>query len=390
MKNAGRILYGSSEDNADMLYWTGFAAEDPFLWLEHEGRQYMIVNSMEQERARKQCKPGIEVLTPAQAAKLWKLGQAKCSYANLLAAFARQAKCWEWKVNSQIPYGFVNSLWNTSLNAHTRNQATTGQLLCIISQKDFTPEREFKSREEIENVRRSERIAEAGLYKGLQLLREARVDAKGLLRWNGELLTAEILRGEVNAEIAKNNGSARGTITAPGIQGADPHLAGTGPIHANEPIVMDIFPKSDETGYYGDLTRTVVKGKAPAIVKKAFQAVHDAQRKAIDMLRPGVAAKAVHDKASNVMASYGFKTDNTIARPYGFIHSLGHGVGLEIHEKPSLSTRSETILGVGHIVTVEPGLYYPEWGGIRIEDTLAITENGYDDLAVADVFLEIE
>ena len=125
-------------------------------------------------------------------------------------------------------------------------------------------------------------------------------------------------------------------------------------------------------------------------MKKAFTAVYDAQRKAIEMLKPGVLAKDVHNKASEVMASYGFKTDNKAAKPYGFIHSLGHGVGLEIHEKPSLSAGSTTILQPGHIVTVEPGLYYLEWGGIRIEDTLAITEEGFDDLAVAEVFLEIE
>ncbi|MBQ7651796.1 MAG: M24 family metallopeptidase, partial [Victivallales bacterium] len=103
-----------------------------------------------------------------------------------------------------------------------------------------------------------------------------------------------------------------------------------------------------------------------------------------------VPCKDVHLKAADVMESYGFKTDLKAAKPYGFIHSLGHGVGLEIHEKPNLSPRSNDNLKSGHIVTVEPGLYYPEWGGIRIEDTLYITEDGYDDLATAEVFLEIE
>lgn len=350
----------------------------------------MIVNSMELERARKQCKPGIEVYTPDQAAKTWKLGKAKCSYSNLVAAIARHEKCWNWIVNNDIPYFFVDKLWNTRLSAQSRRIATTGEALCIIPNDNFTPERELKSPAEIEHVRQSERIAEAGLYRGLQLLREAKVDKKGCLKWNGEPLTAEMLQGEVNAEIARNNGSATGTITAPGMQGADPHLTGSGPIHAGEPIVFDIFPRADATGYFGDLTRTVVKGKAPEIVKKAFTAVYDAQRKAIDMLKPGVVAKDVHNKASEVMASYGFKTDHKAAKPYGFIHSLGHGVGLEIHEKPSLSRASTTILQPGHVVTVEPGLYYPEWGGIRIEDTIAITEKGFDDLAVAKVFLEIE
>lgn len=390
MTQTGRLLFGASENSADMLYLTGFSAPDPFLWLEVNGRQIIIINSMEQERARKQCRQGIEVYTPAQAAKAWGLGKAKCSYSNLVAAIARKEKCWNWVVNNDIPYFFVDKLWNTKLSVQSSRFANTGEALCIIPNDNFAPERERKSAEEIEHIRQSERIAEAGLYRGLQLIREAKVDAKGCLKWNGEVLTAEMLQGEVNAEIARNNGSATGTITAPGVQGADPHLTGSGPVRAGEPIVFDIFPRSDATGYFGDLTRTVVKGKAPEIVKKAFTAVYDAQRKAIEMLKPDVAAKDVHNKASEVMASYGFKTDNKAAKPYGFIHSLGHGVGLEIHEKPSLSAGSATILQPGHIVTVEPGLYYPEWGGIRIEDTLAITEEGFDDLAVAKVFLEIE
>ena len=390
MTKTGRLLFGASENSADMLYLTGFSAPDPFLWLEIGERRIVIINSMEQERARKQCKPGTEVYTPAQAAKVWKLGKAKCTYSNLVAAIARQEKCWNWFVNNDIPYFFIDKLWNTKLSAQSRRFATTGEGLCIIPNDNFTPERERKSPAEIEHVRQSERIAEAGLCRGLQLIREAKVDKKGFLKWNGEPLTAEMLQGEVNAEIARNNGSATGTITAPGVQGADPHLTGSGPVRAGEPIVFDIFPRSDATGYFGDLTRTVVKGKASETVKKAFTAVYDAQRKAIEMLKPGVLAKDVHNKASEVMASYGFKTDNKAAKPYGFIHSLGHGVGLEIHEKPSLSADSTTILQPGHIVTVEPGLYYSEWGGIRIEDTLAITEEGFDDLAVAEVFLEIE
>ena len=390
MAKTGRLLFGASENSADMLYLTGFSAPDPFLWLEIGERHIVIVNSMEQERARKQCKPGTEVYTPAQAARIWNLGKAKCSYSNLVAAIARQEKCWNWVVNNDIPYFFVDKLWNTRLAAGSHNGTTTGEKICIIPNDQFTPERECKSPAEIEHVRQSERIAEAGLNRGLQLIREAKVDAKGFLIWDGKTLTAEMLQGEVNAEIARNNGSATGTITAPGVQGADPHLTGSGPVHVNAPIVFDIFPRSDATGYFGDLTRTVVKGKAPEIVKKAFTAVYDAQRTAIEMLKPGIAAKDVHNKASEVMASHGFKTDLRAAKPYGFIHSLGHGVGLEIHEAPSLSAKSTIFLQPGHIVTVEPGLYYPEWGGIRIEDTLAITEEGFDDLAVAEVFLEIE
>ncbi|MBR6374154.1 MAG: M24 family metallopeptidase, partial [Victivallales bacterium] len=171
---------------------------------------------------------------------------------------------------------------------------------------------------------------------------------------------------------------------------AFPHNTGEGAICANEPIVIDIFPRCCATGYFGDLTRTVVKGKAPDIVKKAFEAVYDAQRTVLQMLKPGVKGIEAHKKADDVMKAHGFKTDLKSETPYGFIHGLGHGVGLEIHEKPSLNLRNPKPLVAGNVVTIEPGLYYPEWGGIRIEDMAMITEDGIDNFTNYPVFLEIK
>lgn len=390
MDKTGRFIYSGSKDCADLLYLTGFLAEDPFLWFSIDGENYIIVSPMELERARKQCRKGVTPMTIPQAAQKWKLGDARKSYSNLLAAIARATKTWKWHVNQDCPFCIIDKLRKTRLDSHDREHTLTGQKFDISIQDTFCPLRIFKTEDEAAAVRKSEQAAEMGLARAIQLLREATIGNDGFLRLDGEPLTAEMLRGEINAEIARHNATASGTICAPGIQGADPHQVGTGPIPANSPIVFDIFPRDDDTGYFGDLSRTVVKGKASDIVKKAFTAVYDAQRKAIEMLKPDVPCKDVHQKAADVMESYGFKTDLKATKPYGFIHSLGHGVGLEIHEKPNLSPRSNDNLKSGHIVTVEPGLYYPEWGGIRIEDTLYVTDNGYDDLATAEVFLEIE
>ena len=344
---------------------------------------------MEIERARKQCHKNVTPMTATQAATRWNLCKAKLSISNILAAVARDTKTWKWQTNAECPYGLIEKIYNTRLAVNNRH-STTSERLRVSTADIFCPERAIKSKEEAEAVRKSEQAAEMGLARAIQLLREASIGNDGFLKLSGEPLTAEMLRGEINAEIARHNATASGTICAAGQLGADPHQVGTGPIPANAPIVFDIFPRDDDTGYFGDLSRTVLKGKASDIVKKAFTAVYDAQRKAIDMLKPNVPCMDVHQKAAEVMESYGFKTDLKAAKPYGFIHSLGHGVGLEIHEKPHLSSRSKDILAEGHVVTVEPGLYYPEWGGIRIEDTLYVTEDGYDDLATAEVFLEIE
>ena len=390
MKDYGKFIYAGSKDCADLLYLTGFLAEDPFLWFSIGDENYIIVSPMELERARKQCRKDVTPLTALQAMEKWELGDAKKTQANLLAAIARKEKVWKWIVPHDCPYGVIDKLHKTRLDSHDRTHTLSGRKFDFSIENSFCPLRAFKTRVEAEAVRKSEQAAEMGLARAIQLLREATIGNDGFLRLNGETLTAEMLRGEINAEIARHNATASGTICAAGLLGADPHQVGTGPIPANAPIVFDIFPRDDDTGYFGDLSRTVVKGKAPKIVRKAFTAVYDAQRKAIEMLKPGVPCKTLHQKAADVMESYGFKTDLKAAKPYGFIHSLGHGVGLEIHEKPNLSPRSNDNLKSGHIVTVEPGLYYPEWGGIRIEDTLYVTEDGYDDLASAEVFLELE
>ena len=180
-----------------------------------------------------------------------------------------------------------------------------------------------------------------------------------------------------------------GTIAAPGPQGADPHCQGYGPIHAEEPIVMDVFPRDARTGYFGDLTRTVVKGTAPDIVRKTFETVRDAQQLAFGMIRAGVPGTDPHLAVEEFFKKSGYETDRNSTPARGFFHGLGHGIGLEIHEEPRLSLSCKEPLQAGNVVTVEPGLYYPEWGGIRIEDDVLVTENGCEKLSTLPVFLEL-
>ncbi|MBQ7652436.1 MAG: hypothetical protein IJS15_15870, partial [Victivallales bacterium] len=277
MEKTCRFIYAGSKDCADLLYLTGFLAEDPFLWFSIDDDNFIIVSPMELERARKQCRKYVTPMTAAQAATRWNLGKAKLSISNILAAVARDMKTWKWQTNSECPYGLIEKIYKTRLAVNNNVHSTTGEKLSVFSTDKFCPERAIKSKEEAEAVRKSEQAAEMGLARAIQLLREATIGNDGFLKLNGEPLTAEMLRGEINAEIARHNATASGTICVPGIQGADPHQVGIGPIPANAPIVFDIFPRDDDTGFFGDLSRTVLKGKASDIVKKAFTAVYDAQ-----------------------------------------------------------------------------------------------------------------
>ncbi|MBQ6102340.1 MAG: M24 family metallopeptidase, partial [Kiritimatiellae bacterium] len=171
-----------------------------------------------------------------------------------------------------------------------------------------------------------------------------------------------------------------GSIVAGGRQAADPHEAGHGPLRAGEWIVCDIFPRDLCTGYWGDMTRTFMNGRPSAKLRRLYRAVADAQRLALSLVRPGAKGSDVHAAVARFFEESGWPSGrDATGRPYGFFHGTGHGVGLQIHEEPRLSVTGGE-LTPGMVVTVEPGLYYPDLGGVRIEDTVAVTTSGCEIL----------
>lgn len=371
----GRLLYASSEACADLWYEAGFPTTDEFLWYAVGEQRGIVINVMELARAQSEGRPGVDVMTPREAALRWGVVEERPGISDLIAALARQSGVKTWQVPANFPYALAQSLLDKGL--------------ALASVPRFCPSRAVKTAQEIEWLREGVQLAEAGLRRAEQVLRESVIDAAGMVCWQGAVLTAELLRGEINAEVARRGGTASHTITAPGVQGASPHCEGRGPIAAHVPIVLDIFPRCDRTGYYGDLTRTLVKGRAPDCVRRAFASVQRAQREALAMLAPGVIAKTVHERVEAVFAADGYETVFEPGPARGFFHSTGHGVGLDIHEYPGLNLRNDAPLLTGNVVTIEPGLYYPEWGGIRIEDVAVITDAGAENLTTAPVYLEI-
>jgi Xaa-Pro aminopeptidase len=372
----GRFLYAASESHADLWYATGFLVGDPILWFEVPGLSAIHVSALELSRARKDVRPGVTVFSTTELRARFQIPEeTRLTTEAILQAVGTAAGIIRWQTAENCPFGLA-----------TRMQ-TAGLVLEAVT--PMFPERARKTPAEVELVREGVRLAEAGLTRALEILRAAAVGADNILQWNGTPLMAEQLRGEITATIARLGGTAAHTIAAPGVQGADPHQRGTGPVRANEPIVLDIFPRVDRTGYFGDLTRTVVKGRASDTVRRAFAAVQRAQQAGIAAVRAGIAAKEAHLAAERELEAAGFVTDAKADPPCGFFHGLGHGLGLEIHEQPRLSGKVDTLLEPGHVVTVEPGLYYPEWGGIRLEDVVVVTATGCENLTTAPVFLEL-
>lgn len=368
-----KLLIGASSSCADILYGSGFHAEDDFIYFEHEGKKGIVVSSLEYSRALEQSRKDVEVL---QYASL----MTKNDLASGLtpeAALSRFLQVKEWVVPPSFPFGKVLNLAKAGYSVK-----------CI--EGGFFPEREVKSEEEILHIRKSVHAVEE-IMKDLQnMIREAKVNTDGTLLLAGKVLTSEFLRRELESNFKRMGFTANNTIIACGKDAASPHNTGHGPLRAGETIVADIFPRDDESGYWGDMTRTFVKGKASAQIQKAFDAVKGASEAAFKVLQAGSTGAGVHAVAAEYLKSAGFvtgKDENDL--PCGFFHGLGHGVGLEIHEGPRLSPSDPRKLAAGNVVSVEPGLYYAAWGGIRLEDLAVVREGGAENLNSMEMELEI-
>jgi Xaa-Pro aminopeptidase len=257
--------------------------------------------------------------------------------------------------------------------------------------------RETKSREEIKKVRdvgtKTARVVKAVL----EILRN-RKRKRGHLYLGKSVATVGFVKKLISSELAEEDLIApEGTIFAIGASGADPHNSGIArdPIREGRLIVFDIFPQAG-TGYWFDLTRSFVIGRADAKARRLFETVFEAQRACLDFLREGVTGEGAMTKACEVIEQAGYKTVREVFKgrsksiSSGFNHSLGHGVGLTIGERPYLSFLSTDALVSGQVVTVEPGIYLPRYGGVRIEDTVLITPTGIDNLASVDKQLELD
>lgn len=205
---------------------------------------------------------------------------------------------------------------------------------------------------------------------------------------DGEVLTSERLRRMVHRTLMDCGSIGQGTIIAGGDQGCDPHQVGFGPLGANETVVIDIFPRDETSGYFGDLTRTVCKGAASEEMHRLYQTVLEAQQLGLSQIRAGASGHAIHKSIQQLFVEAGYETGEKDGFMQGFFHGTGHGLGLEIHEGPSIGKRKDT-LESGHIVTMEPGLYYRGLGGVRIEDTVVVRDDGYENLTTLPKVLEV-
>ena len=365
------LMVAASEACADIWYLSGFKAPDDFIYYSCDGHADIVLSPLEFDRAKAQAPERVRVHDFREFVSDTSRLPA------LLNAIGRREGVTCWRVPASFPVKIADGLRRDGFQIK-------------VCEGAFAPQRAVKTQAEIDAVRAANDTAQAAMRRAWEILAESGRDAGGRLIHRGALLTSEILRRAIEVECASRGATASGTIAAGGVQGAQPHNTGSGVLMADTPIVIDIFPRDNDTGYWGDLTRTVVRGRAPEIVKKAFDAVKSARDAAIAGIAPGVSGKLLHEKAAAMLAGAGFPTGkDAMGRTVGFFHGLGHGVGMEIHEAPRLSPGSDRPLEAGNVVTVEPGVYHPEWGGMRLEDLIVVTGDGARDLTDIETVLEI-
>jgi Xaa-Pro aminopeptidase len=368
------LLYCASETDADILYPTGFFAPDPFLFVQKGRTRILVMSDLERDRAKKQARVDRVLSWTAVARRLEADGQRPTAAA-VIARVLRDLKLRRVEVPRRFPLGLAMEL------------DALGVRLELVDDP-FWPDREIKRPDEIRAITQALRAAEAGLEAGLAALRSCRIGRDGYLRRDGRRFTAEDLRSAVNTRIMAEGCVPSHTICAPGDQAVDPHEEGHGPIRAHTPVVMDIFPRSEKTGYFGDLTRTVVRGRAGERLREVYALVHEGTRLGHRRIRDGIDGRAIHAEIQALFDARGYRTGVKDGRMQGFFHGTGHGLGLEIHEAPSISVRP-SLLRAGHVVTVEPGLYYLGIGGVRIEDVALVTARGSRNLTRVPKFLEL-
>lgn len=364
-----------------MLYATGFFVPDPFVLLVQDGRSTILLSDLEVGRGRREARVDEVIGLSDFMQEHKKLLGRNPTLAKVAALFLHTRRVRRAVVPANFPLALSLAL------------AHEGVTVVPPKNGPFWPQRLYKSREEIGHLRRALEVTAAGMARGMEVLAAARpVGGKRAapnaeLQWGGETLTSERLRAEIDTAILRLGGAAANTIVAGGEQGCDPHERGSGPLRAGELIVIDIFPRMVGTGYYGDVTRTVVKGRATDAQRKLWLTVQEGQRRAIAGVRAGADGQKLHEGVKKFFKDEGYPTEIRDGRHVGFFHGMGHGLGLELHEAPRYNhTRS---FEAGTVFTVEPGLYFPGLGGVRIEDVVAVTAKGCEMLSDYEQRLEI-
>ncbi len=354
------LIYADTVRSPELRHEIPLSVPDPFLYVERNGSRHAVVSALELPRLREL--EGLEVQTPDEYGQdeLRRSGKSTREIRDILLVRI----CTALGVRSAVvPGGFPVDVAD-NLRANGIEITPDGE--------HFDRRRRVKNDRELAGIRRAQKSAEAGMEAARRLLR------------TGTPITVEQIKAALQEQFAAHDSICETPIVSHGWQSAIGHHEGEGAIAEGQPVVIDLFPRDRATGCYADMTRTYVIGQAPDELREWHRLSKDALDRALAEIRPGVTGRSLFDGTCEVFEAAGYTTQRTKeeGKPLeeGFIHSLGHGVGLEVHEEPSLGMLGTDELVAGDVVSVEPGLYRPGFGGCRLEDLVLVTADGCENL----------
>lgn len=358
------LLISESMRNADMYYATRFLATDPFIYLavprDRDRKEVLVVSQMEYERARKESRVR-DVRSSLDYGTNLKLDE-------VVIKLLRDEGVTALEVPRTFYLGTAETLRSNGIAVVPADEIL------------ITKQREIKTDQEVVYIKKAQRACEFALAQAITTIKESTIGKDSVLCYNGEVLTAKRVRAVIEHALldAGCMSSAGMPIVSCGKRAADPHYSGFDPLLSDEPIIIDIFPQLTAKRYFADMTRTVVRGKPDPEIRAMYDAVLAAQNAALALLRDGALCRDVHFAVCDLFEERGYGTIRAGAKT-GFIHSTGHGVGLNVHESPSVSD-NDYVLQKGNVITIEPGLYEPDVGGVRLEDLVLVHQNGCENL----------
>jgi Xaa-Pro aminopeptidase len=365
------LIYGDTIRHPELRHEVPLTLGDPFLYAEKDGRRHIVITDFEWPRLQ-EAGVDAELISP------FGLG---------LDELLDSGKKY-WQINLELTVRGVKHIGLTrAIVPHTFPL----QLANVLRENgvELTPDREFfdrrrrvKNETELAGIRRAQRAAEAGMDAARGLFRRADA-SNGTLLVDGEPLTSERVKLAIQDAFTQHGCTAEEFIVSHGAQSAIGHDMGSGAIQAGEPIVIDLWPKDAETACYADMTRTFCIGEIPEQLGEYHSLVKESLDRSLEAVRAGARGPDVYAVSCEPFHREGHKTllnkEPGEVIEDGYFHSLGHGVGLDVHEQPGLARAGEELLA-GDVVTLEPGLYRRGWGGCRLEDLVVVTESGAENL----------
>jgi Xaa-Pro aminopeptidase len=364
------LIYADTVRSPELRHEVPHSVADPFLYVEHDGSRYTVLNSL--EVARMGAVPNMKPLPLEDFGSDDLTAQGLDAETLALEIIARACD------RIGVRHALVPATFPLSVADRLRREG----LELEVDHELFARRRRMKTGDELEGIRRAMRAAEAATRVVAKHLQAAE-PRDGILHRGDEPLTCEFLQAEVQRSFIEHGSSADDLIVAHGPQTCIGHHMGSGPIGWGEPVTVDLWPRDRASACYCDMTRTFVVGPISDELRTYHRLCKEALDRATAAVKPGVTGDELHRIASAVFESGGQPT-RVSKRPGevlldGFFHGLGHGVGLEVHEPPLLDLGGEALVA-GDVIAIEPGCYRQGYGGVRLENLVLVTNDGAETL----------